>query len=390
MTLHPELHASFSGKVETDPAAPALVGIFGTGRNGSTLITRLLDGIPGAYVHPVEANFLSAMNDLAGREFVSENVIKNVVTHPLHHLDRSIPFERLRRFYANHQNEIETDLLPVVGDVELGRPPFEALADRPTWLARDFVVAFLRAFTDWVQPGAKPATMVFKTIETPYVADYERLFPSMRFIHIIRDPIEMWASQKRSLVIGKELPQWYLGMDNLSACIDRRWMPHARLVADRLNAPSHFIVRYEDLLRDAKAVMSRLTAWLGVSGGASPTVQTVLGGRHPQQLQRYSSQPGVETSREVVRDLKERHGYVDVVSERERRLIRLATWSMGRRLGYGLDSERPDPDEVRRLWRSVDEGEFGHGGGIRSSILDAWSFLKRRRYVRQVCREARV
>lgn len=37
--------------------APRLIGIFGTGRNGRTLLTRLLDGIDGVYVHPVESNF---------------------------------------------------------------------------------------------------------------------------------------------------------------------------------------------------------------------------------------------------------------------------------------------------------------------------------------------
>jgi len=376
----------------TSPCAshePSLIGIFGTGRNGSTLLTRLLDGVSGAYVHPVEANFLSAMNDLYSHDYVSEGVIKNVVTHPLRHIDRSVPTGRLRRYYAYHRNEIETDLLPVVDSVELGPSPFDRLESRPAWAARDFVVAFLRAFADWLLPKAKPDLVIFKTIETPYIADYERLFPNMRFIHIVRDPVEMWTSQKRSLVIGKNLPPWYLGMDNLSSCIDRRWIPHAKIIVERMNSSAHFVLRYEDLVRDPNVAMSRLLEWMERRDPTLPMVQTVLGGRHPRRMQRYSSQPGVETSREVVADLKARHGYVDVLSDRERDLVRLATWSLGRALGYGLDTERPDPDAVRRLWKKIEREEFEYRGGIKFSILNALSFLKRRLYVRHVCREAR-
>jgi hypothetical protein len=128
--------------------------------------------------------------------------------------------------------------------------------------------------------------------------------------------------------------------------------------------------------------------WLGGDGPAEPKVQTVLGGRHPRKLMRYSSQPGVETSREVMADLKTRHDYVEVVSERERDLIRLATWPLGRALGYGLEEERPDPDAVRSSWYKIDHNDFGSGQGIRFHSLNALSFLKRRLYVRRICREA--
>jgi hypothetical protein len=374
--------------ISSDLPVTELIGIFSTGRNGSTLLARLLDGIPGTFVHPVEANFLCAMNDLAVRDFVSENVIKNVVTHPLRHLDQPIPTERLQRYFVYHQKEIETDLLPVVDGIELGPQPFDALESHEAWGVKAYVTAFLGAFVRWLQPGAKPDRVIFKSIETPYVPAYERLFPTMRFIHLVRDPVETWASQKRSLVIGKNRPPWYLRMDNLSACIDRRWIPHARIIAERRESPSHFLVRYEDLTRDANAVMARLCDWMGLRERIPPTVQTVLGGHHPRKMMRYSSQPGVETSREVVADLKDRYDYVDVVTDRERDLIRLATWTLGRALGYGLDVERPDPIVVRRLWKSIDDEEFAYGGGVHISARNMLSYLKRRLYVRHVCREA--
>ena len=35
-----------------------LVGIFGAGRNGSTLLMRLLDGSSGLWIYPIELNYL--------------------------------------------------------------------------------------------------------------------------------------------------------------------------------------------------------------------------------------------------------------------------------------------------------------------------------------------
>ena len=37
-----------------------LVGIFGAGRNGSSLLMRLLDGSPGLWIYPIELNYLRA------------------------------------------------------------------------------------------------------------------------------------------------------------------------------------------------------------------------------------------------------------------------------------------------------------------------------------------
>ncbi len=42
-----------------------LIAIFGTGRNGSTLLERLLDGVPETYVHPADETFLCCFDDPA-------------------------------------------------------------------------------------------------------------------------------------------------------------------------------------------------------------------------------------------------------------------------------------------------------------------------------------
>ena len=60
-----------------------LIGVFGTGRNGSSLIGRLLDGLGDTYVHPVEEKFLTGFDDLGKYGRVTRLVEQNCKTSQL-------------------------------------------------------------------------------------------------------------------------------------------------------------------------------------------------------------------------------------------------------------------------------------------------------------------
>jgi len=367
-------------------AMPDLVAIFGTGRNGSTLLARLLDGIPGTYLHPVEANFLSAMNDLAWLPVVRRRTRQNVVTAPLKRLDGALPIRRLLRYYDSHFREIERDYLPQIGVNPRGPAPAAALMQQARWRAADFVPAFLAATARWID-GSEPQYAIFKTIETPYIADYERLFPTMRFIHILRHPVDVWASSKRSWVENKGLPPWYQRPDNLITTIESRWMAHASAVAVRPGDARHFVLRYEDLVRRPGATIAQICTWLGVASPAEPEMQTLLGGHHPREMQFNPSQRGVETPRRAVADLHERNSFVPVMAPRERDLILLRTQNLRRSLGYPFEPI-PPAAAIRRSWRRIDEWDFRNVRGLSSWVRGLLGFALRRRYVRRVCREA--
>jgi hypothetical protein len=359
-----------------------LVGIFGSGRNGSTLIARLLDGIPGAYMHPVEANFLSAFNDLALSPIVRRGTIQNAVTHPLRRLSRRVKTKRLLGFYGSHFPEIESEYLSELepGTIQFARPAPERLADREAYTAAEFVPEFLAATAAWLGQGTAQY-LFFKTIETPYVADYEDLFPNMKFIHILRDPVDTWASQKRSLVNNKQLPPWYLGGDNFRATIECRWMPHAEAVLVRRQDPRHFVLRYEDLVRDAAGKIGEICAWLNVPVPPDPDTQTLLGGHHPRKVHNNPSQKGVETPRQAVADLHKRFAFDPVVSPRERDFILLRTARFAHLLGYGSPETTPNSAHVRRLWLGTDEWDFKYTSGLHSRLRALRCFVVRRLYI---------
>jgi hypothetical protein len=176
--------------------------------------------------------------------------------------------------------------------------------------------------------------IAFKTIETPYVSDYERVFPEMRFIHIIRDPITTYASLKRTRVGRKHLP-FYADGDHLQTLLDARWLPHARSIRERVEAEPdrHVLIRYEDLSADASTAVRRLCDWLGVEAPDEPDQQTTLGGRSVTELPLNPS--GVDaTPVGVVSDMAQLFGYEDVLTRRERALIGHCTAPLGTALGY--------------------------------------------------------
>jgi hypothetical protein len=377
-----------SEAIPSGGGATTLVGIFGTGRNGSTLISRLLDGIPGAYMHPVEANFLSAINDMALLPIVRPRTIQNAVRHRLRRLEAPVPTRRLLRFYDAHFREIENQHLAEVehGAIRPGPSPHDVLAQQRAYRAAEFVPAFLAASASWLDHGGARHLM-FKSIETPYIADYERLFPTMRFIHIVRDPVSTWASQKRTFVSRKNLPMWHLGGDTFRVALECRWMPHAEAVLARRADARHFVIRYEDLVEDAARRIAEICAWLGVHPPAAPDTQTVLGGHHPRKLRVSASQKGVETPRHATADLDTRHGYDAVVSPRERDFIRLRTAAVAPGLGYG--DITPDAASIRKAWLGLDEWDFKNVRGLKSRALSLRCLLGRRLYIWRHCRPIR-
>lgn len=366
-----------------------LIAVVATGRNGSTLICRLLDGIPGAYVHPVDVNFLQAMNDVAFRYWVRPRVHNNTLSHRLDHLDRAISAADLIQYYGQQIEEVEDKYLTNVKDaVELGDHPLGTLNARQKYMPGEFVVTFLDALGRWCASGEAPKHAIFKTCETPYVADYERIFPDLKFVHIVRDPVKTWASVKRSLVVSGKRPSAYLGWDNMVSFLEHRWLPHARAICTRRDDRRHLLVRYEDLVTDADHVIAGLCSWAEMPLPAEPTTQTILGGRHFSEMQMNPSQKGLAAPRRVEKDMAQRYSYEEVVTERERAFIQLRTWTFARQLGYFTDAERPNPADVRRAWMPLDDWDKVNYSGISGNVRMLANILYKRAHIVRHCTAA--
>ena len=359
-----------------------LVAIFGTGRNGSTLLARLLDGIPGCYVHPAEVSFLSAMDALRRLPIVPRRVHNNSTSASLS-LPASISTRRLLRYYRGQILEIEQEYSRnIVENRRVGKDPIAVLRLQTRYSPTDFVPAYLLSAGRWLEGVDGFDVSVFKTIETPYVPDYETAFPSMGFVHIIRDPVKTWASLKRTLMVSRQRPASWLGLDNLITFLEHRWIPHAKTILARKDDPRHALVRYEDLVRQPEETISNLCGRLHLPLPAEPTIQTLLGGRHFLKMQMNPSQKGVPAPAQVTQDMESLFGYTEVVTDREHALIRLRTRELGEQLGYQGDEKYTSGFDIRAAWSVFDEWDRMNVRGPHGHVRKLINTLVKRHYVR--------
>lgn len=340
---------------------PAMVAVFGAGRNGSSLLTRLLDGSPDLWIHPIDVVFLLLWDDLAaGRREIRGASYRTATTRTLAHVDRPLEWSRAYDVFRALVDDMEEVYLPRLRTaLALRREALDELERRrgPT-TPREFFPALLEAARRAAarEPDPAPRFIGFKTAETAYIDDYARIWPDLKFVHIVREPVANYSSVKRTWVERKRLPFWTGGEDMLRTFIDVRWVPHARAILRRRE--SDVVVRYEDLVADPAGEVARVCSELGIRPPREPALQTVLGGEHLREFPDNPSKPGVATPEQVVADMAAQFGYDDIVTPREVELIALATQGLAGALGYDEPSVpgrvrlwlrwlRPDADERR-------------------------------------------
>lgn len=368
-----------------------LVGIFGAGRNGSSLLMRLLDGSPGLWIYPIELNYLRTFAPRSLRGTVkqvlsaSTSMLPRQTADTLENRRRQLVLawaaEQLKELKDTYLDKL-VQPIPVTGD------PLQAIARRVTGDLRQDLECYLDAIRSCYDERRLPATplLMFKSIEVSDLSRYAQMFPGMKFIHIMRHPYSNYSSLKRTDMVLKQKPFWFQGGDILRLQLESRWIPHARFALQGLATdPSrHHLVRYEDLCDSPSRTVTEMCAWLGVAPPEEPTIQTVLGGKRLKALPSNPSLKGVDTPAQVVSDMAKEYGYDDILTERERQLILFRTFEPGCRLGYfSAKDEAQVPARFRLLldWLAPDQWEYMNASS-RSRLIRA--LIARRLYLCRV------
>lgn len=377
------------------PAASELVLLSSTGREGGTLLLRLLDGSTGLWVHPIDVVYLSAWNDLATVGTISNATMMHARTDRLGALERRLPTSILLDTFGRHWRDIDEDYVPLLEQpLEGGRSPASLLPPETEYGVRQFLPDFLDATRRAYDGRDVPAAaIVFKMVETPYIDEYLRLFPRLRCIHLVRDPVTNWASVKRSWSYHQTRSFYHGGHDILRTFLDARWLPHAE-AAVRLaesDPRRHRIVRYEDITRDAEGAVGGLCEWLDTPPPDDCERLTSLGGRAMTAMppDPRPSHAGLATPGRVVSDMASRFEYDDVVPPRERELLAALAGPLARQLGYPLESRNGLRTRLGLIarWLPPDATERRR---VHSWLRWAWEVARRRAYVARRLRSGRA
>jgi hypothetical protein len=289
--------------------------------------------------------------------------------------------EQLRELKDIYLDKL-TEPIQTTGD------PLQAIMARVTGDAIGDLESYLDAIRSCYDERRLPETplLMFKSIEVSDLSRYGRLFPDMKYIHIMRHPYSNYSSLKRTDMVLKQKPFWFQGGDILRLQLESRWIPHAEFTLHGLaTAPArHYLVRYEDICDSPERTVTDICSWLGVAPPEEPTIQTVLGGRHTKSLPVNSSLKGVDTPAQVVSDMAKAYGYDDILTQRERNLILLRTYKLGRRLGYfSAEDEAAVPAKLPLLlqWLAPDQWEYMNAS---SRVRLARALIQRRLYLCRV------
>jgi hypothetical protein len=348
---------------------------------------RLLDGSPGLWIYPIELNYLRTFAPHSGKSrlkrFVAAGASMSSVGRATVEQRR---LDHFHRWASEQLTELkQTYLDKLIEPVMVKGEPLEAVRNRVRGDFAENLGSFMDAVWSLYDDRTLPAQphFMFKSIEVADLPRYQRVFPGMKFVHIVRHPYSNYTSLKRTDMVQKQKPFWFQGGDILRLQLESRWIPHVRFVLEgmRQDPARHHLVRYEDLCESADKTVAGICDWLGVEPPKEPALQTVLGGKHLKALPSNSSLNGVETPAHVVADMAKAYGYDDILTERERELIFLRTYELGRRLGYFDTKEAANlPNRLRLFsrWMPPDEWEYKNAG---SRVRLIRALIQRRLYL---------
>jgi hypothetical protein len=220
---------------------------------GTTLLLSLLDAHPQLCVFPVDSGFFYGYYPVwAQGDF-----------------DRA---ERLDRIVEVMFGNLRDALAGLPGPDDFPHPALvrgfrRLMAGRPD-TAPQLLLAAITAYRDAVgaPPEASVAGWVEKTTSTEiYAAEVLDWFPEARFVHVVRDPRDNFASLKS----GWEA-RYRRHNDSierlLQSMLDRGLlgMRMARANLERFGPDRYRVLRYEDLVAEPRRVMADLAEFLGI------------------------------------------------------------------------------------------------------------------------------
>jgi protein-tyrosine sulfotransferase len=236
---------------EIIPFIESPVFICGPGRSGTTLLAQLLDGHPNLYVMPGDSNYM-------GRFYKKTWKFHSLALYWIKRLINPLGQKPFWLFGKDPKN-YKRFILYLKHFVEQGMEPFMAV------VSAMYATAGKENQTRyWVEktPGNEE-----------YVDSIIKKFPNVKFIHIIRDPLENLVSLKKFSLLRKSRFNATDGASRIKSLIDLGWKNR-----DQLGQERYLIVHYENLINSLLENLKTICNFLEINFSDSlctPTVHSI-------------------------------------------------------------------------------------------------------------------
>jgi len=244
--------------------------ICGHRKSGTTLFLNLLDSHSQLSAFPSDSGFFYKYYPLCDiNQFSKEEKIKVLINEIIENpegIRKDIEDLKKRGFEVGF-------------DIEKFKKDFLERIEKSDYSTKSILIEFNKSFFQNFQHSLNIEHWVEKTTSTEfYAADIFSWFPNAKFIHIIRDPRDNWASLKSG---------WKKKYQNLNdskerllqSLLDRGMLgfKFAKHNLEEFGKEKYLIIKYEELTKNPKDTLESVAKFLGIKFDSILLKPTIFG-----------------------------------------------------------------------------------------------------------------
>lgn len=230
------------------------VFLCGHRKSGTTLLLNLLDSHPELSVYPADSGFFYRYYPLAEiQNYSTKQKIDVMVNQTIKNLENE--FSKLS----------DDDKHEIAFDVDSFKQEFLDLSSKSNITSKDMLISLALLYQKY-SPAQNQNMWVEKTTSTEiYALDILKWFPKAKFIHLIRDPRDNWASLQSGW--EKRYKDFNDSKERLLQSLLERGklgMEFAQLNNKIIGPKQYLILKFEDLTQNPESTLKKIASFLNI------------------------------------------------------------------------------------------------------------------------------
>ena len=233
------------------------VFVFVHRRSGTTLLINLLDSVNEAIVYPDDSGFFYMYYPLC-------ETMDDTNEDKIYRLVNKVAIENLgslidkQKCTINEKEKLYKQQKKFIDKLKN--------FNKKQFTTRDILKYFIKSFGEVFLDGIKPKFWVEKTTSSEiYAIEMKKWFPDAKFIHVIRDPRDIWSS----LMSGwdRRYSKYNTSKNNLMHSMIERGVLGFQMAIDNqitIGKSNYHVVRYEDLVDNPDNTMKNIANFMDI------------------------------------------------------------------------------------------------------------------------------